>query len=241
MKPIRIITPVKDALDLSLRAIEAVCASQLDIPFTYTVYDDFSRPENAARLDEEARRQGFSLVHLADLTTHPSPNYLLVLQREQALALAEGAALCIVESDVVVRPDTLRRICDVAASQPDVGLAGAVTTDPAGIINYPYVYAQGREGEVFATEEYISFCCTLLSYELLQRFDFGLLNPARQWHDAVISRRSLQLGLRNFLLADTPVIHFPHGSRPWRRLKETNRWRYYLLKFSGQLRKENIR
>ena len=113
MNKIHIITPVKDSIDTTLQTIQAVMGSQLSVAHTYTVYNDFSTPENTARLQAASAEMGFRLVNLSDLTTHPSPNYLLVLQRSQQEALAEGAGLCIVESDVTVRPD---RWCDESRS-----------------------------------------------------------------------------------------------------------------------------
>ena len=80
MKCIHIITPVKDSIELTLQTVEAVMASSFQIPFTYTVYNDFSMEENTAKLQEASGRLGFELVNLAEITEHPSPNYLLVLQ-----------------------------------------------------------------------------------------------------------------------------------------------------------------
>lgn len=45
MKCIHIITPVKDSIELTLQTVEAVMASSFQIPFTYTVYNDFSMEE----------------------------------------------------------------------------------------------------------------------------------------------------------------------------------------------------
>lgn len=45
MKCIHIITPVKDSIELTLQTVEAVMASGFQIPFTYTVYNDFSTEE----------------------------------------------------------------------------------------------------------------------------------------------------------------------------------------------------
>ena len=60
MKCIHIITPVKDSIELTLQTVEAVMASSFQIPFTYTVYNDFSTEENTAKLQErsEERRVG---------------------------------------------------------------------------------------------------------------------------------------------------------------------------------------
>ena len=79
MKGLNIITPVKDSIELTLETIKATLASEISVPFTYTVYNDFSTPENTAILEKASKEMGFRLVNLSDITDHPSPNYLLVL------------------------------------------------------------------------------------------------------------------------------------------------------------------
>ena len=68
MRLLHIITPVKDSIDLTLQTIESVLASSAQVPMQYTVYNDFSTPENSARLAEAAARMGFELVNLSELT-----------------------------------------------------------------------------------------------------------------------------------------------------------------------------
>ena len=80
MEKIHIITPVKDSIDLTIETAKAVLDSEINVPYTYTIYNDFSTPENTARLEKAAAEMGFNLVNLSDITDHPSPNYLLVLQ-----------------------------------------------------------------------------------------------------------------------------------------------------------------
>lgn len=237
MKALHILTPVKDSIETTLETIRAVEASSLNMPHRYVVYNDFSTPENTLRLEEEARRGGFTLVNLSDLTTHPSPNYLLVLQTAQREALAEDAAICIVESDVTVQPHTLQQLWEGAKEQPDCGIAAAVTVDEAGQINYPYLYAQGRENQVFETRKHCSFCCSLLTPELLRRYDFGQLNAEKNWFDVTISHEANAQGLRNYLFTTLPVLHRPHQSRPWKQLKYKNPLKYYWLKFTKGLDK----
>ena len=112
MKCIHIITPVKDSIELTLQTVEAIMASGFQTPFTYTVYNDFSTEENTVRLKEASEKLGFELVNLAEITDHPSPNYLLVLQMAQQRAIEAEAGLIIVESDVLVKKNTLQALFD---------------------------------------------------------------------------------------------------------------------------------
>lgn len=52
MKCIYIITPVKDSIELTLQTVEAIVTSDFQMPFTYTVYNDFSTEENTAKLQD---------------------------------------------------------------------------------------------------------------------------------------------------------------------------------------------
>lgn len=237
MKRVNIITPVKDSIDSALATIKAVMSSELKVPFAYTVYNDFSTADNTLALEKAAAAMGFRLVNLSDITTHPSPNYLMVLQMAQAEALTDEAGLIIVESDVTVRADTLQGLVDGAEQRADCGIAAAVTVDDNGAINYPYEYAIGHEESVFPTKKHCSFCCSLLTPRLLKAYDFHALNPKKNWFDVTISHRSLKAGLSNYLFATLPVVHRPHSSRPWKQLKYTNPLRYYWLKFTKGLDK----
>lgn len=237
MKCIHVITPVKDSIELTLQTAEAIMASDIRTPFTYTIYNDFSTEENTARLEEASGKMGFTLVNLADLTDHPSPNYLLVLQTAQQQAIAAEAALLIVESDVVVRKDTLQALFDGAQERKDCGIAAAVTVDEKGEINYPYLFAKGRENQVFPEKKHCSFCCSLLTTAFLRSFDFHQLDPEKNWHDVTISHQSLKNGFKNYLFTTLPVWHRPHSSRPWKQLKYKNPLKYYWLKFTKGLDK----
>ena len=52
MKALHIITPVKDSIDSTLQTIKAVMASKLNVPHSYTIYNDISTPDNTRRLEE---------------------------------------------------------------------------------------------------------------------------------------------------------------------------------------------
>lgn len=237
MKRIHIITPVKDSIDSTLDTVRAIMSSDIKVPFTYTIYNDFSTPENTLRLEEASKEYGFQLVNLSDLTDHPSPNYLLVLQKTQQEAIEAEAGLLIVESDVKVQPNTLQSLFDGAIERKDCGMAAAITTDESGAINFPYLYAKGRKPKVYDEKKRFSFCCTLLTLDYLKAFDFHQLDASKNWFDVTISHESLNKGFHNYLFINLPVLHRPHGSRPWKQLKYTNPLKYYWLKFTKGLDK----
>jgi hypothetical protein len=231
MKNLHIITPVKDSIDSTLQTIKAVLASKCSLPITYTIYNDNSTPENTALLKRYSEELGFELVNIADITDHPSPNYLLVLQMAQQRAIENQAGLLIVESDVIVEPHTADELVKGALERTDCGIAASVTVDDQGKINYPYQYAIGTEGTVYAVSKHCSFCCSLLTPALLKSFDFKTLDADKHWFDVHISHASLECGLKNYLFCTLPVIHRPHSSRPWKQLKYSNPLKYYFLKY----------
>ena len=75
MEGLNIITPVKDSIELTLETIKATLASDIKVPYTYTVYNDFSTPENTTILEKASKELGFRLVNLSDITDHPSPEW----------------------------------------------------------------------------------------------------------------------------------------------------------------------
>lgn len=228
---LHIIMPVKDSIEMTEKAIRAVVSSG----HTLCVYDDYSLPENAKQLDEIATETGIQIIRIADLTDHPSPNYRFVLQKAQQDALAQGKHLVIVESDVIVQAGTLDRM--LTEVKDGVGMVAAVTVDENAEYNFPYHYLRRLRyrflsRKTIPTKKRFSFCCTLLTSELLHKADFQLLDPTKNWYDVTISHWSVRLGLRNMLMLDNPVLHFPHASRPWKRLKYTNPLLYYWRKIA---------
>lgn len=233
---LHIIIPVKDSIEIAERAIRAV----VDSGHTVCIYDDYSLPANAQRLDEMAAELNIQVVHISTLTDHPSPNYRLVLQEAQQEALNKNKHLVIVESDVIVGADSLTRLKNEV--KEGVGMVAAVTIDEEGEYNFPYQYTRKwwyrrYRNTTIETKKRFSFCCTLLSNELLQKADFQLLDPTKNWYDVTISHWSVDLGFKNLLMLGNPVLHLPHSSRPWKRLKYTHPLRYYWRKFTQRLDK----
>jgi len=232
MSKLHIITPLKDSLETTLRTIDGVMSSEIDANFSYTIYNDFSSDETTQKLKTESEKQGFSLVNLKDITSHPSPNYLLILQVAQKKAIAENAHLLIVESDVIVEKNTIQKMVDSVDSLQKPGMIAAVTTSEDGNINFPYLYAQKFSSGINEIKKRLSFCCTLLTNRYLSSFDFENLNPEKSWYDVFISHKSVELGYKNYLMTSLPVVHLPHSSRPWKQLKYTHPLKYYWKKLS---------
>lgn len=232
--PLHVIIPVKNSPDSTLQTIEAVVKSKAELELDLTVYDDFSDHNTVEILKSAALKYGFKVVHLSDLTTNPSPNYRFTLQLAQSRALESGVHLLIVESDVTVKEDTITKLYNNAIKQSNPGMIAAVTTDEQDKINYPYLFAADFQTGITSINKHLSFCCTLLSNALLNSYDFKDLNPEKNWYDVFISHKSIELGFFNYLDTSCRVIHKPHSSRPWKKLKYTRPSLYYFRKiFKG--------
>ena len=228
-----VITPVKDSIKTTLETIQSICSSTGE--FHYTVFNDFSTEENTDTLKSLSFASSFELINLSEITTNPSPNYRLVLQMAQKKALELDLPLIIIESDVEVKPNTVTELINQSKNLPDCGMLGAITRDYEGKINFPYLNFKSTRKEIIKTRHSLSFCCTLLSLKLLKEYDFQSLSAEKDWYDVSISRKSIQLGLHNYLLVNESVLHKPHSSRPWKHLKYTNPIKYYYQKIIKRL------
>lgn len=223
-----VITPVKNSLDTTKLTIDAIVKTKADI--AYYVYNDFSQPETKEYLDEAKDRLIFNVIHLEDITSTPSPNYKLVLEIAQEMAISKNCPLILVESDVIVKPDTISNLLKVAKDKPDAGMVAAITVDKEGNYNFPYLYEKTKSNETIVAQHSISFCCTLITINYLKKFDFKTLDQKKDWFDVHITKQSRKLGFKNYLVKGAEVLHLPHSSRPWKNLKYTNPGLYYLKK-----------
>lgn len=237
MDKLVIITPVKDSIETTIQTVQSVHESVILIPFSYTIYNDLSTQENTLFLEENAKKYNYSVVNLKDVTPTPSPNYRTTLCLAQQVAIEQKADLLIIESDVVVKPDTIQAMVEKANKLQKCGMLAAVTVNKDGAINFPYLYAKGKENKEFKTDKRLSFCCTLLTLDFLKQLDFSSLDEKKSWYDVFISHQSKKFGFHNYLLTTLPVFHQPHSSRPWKQLKYTNPLKYYWLKYTKGLDK----
>jgi len=229
MAEVIVITPVKNSLETTLDTARAIACSSVGV--RHIIFNDFSSEETKAGLAEGKSSIGYELIHLEEHTDHPSPNYKLVLQMAQKMANHAKLPLLVIESDVVVKADTISDLLGFQKANTKSGLVGSVTVDENGVVNFPYLKFKGVNESVIDTSRSLSFCCTLFSKDFLNAYDFKGLDEAKDWYDTFISKKSVELGFKNHVLMNTPVWHRPHASRPWKQLKYSNPLKYYFLKF----------
>lgn len=223
-----IITPVKDSIETTESTIEAIKKYSKNCLFY--IYNDFSSADNTKKLVDLCKKKDISIINLSDHTNHPSPNYRLILQSAQKLALSLDIPLIIVESDVLINENTIKDLLNYSERLENVGLLGIITKNNEGEANFPYIKYKIATYPVIKTKHRVSFCCTLLSKRFLKAYDFQFLEINKHWHDVAISRKSLELGFSNYLINIGKVLHTPHSSRPWKLLKYKNPVKYYLTK-----------
>lgn len=228
-----VITPVKDSLTTTIETIQSIYQSEGK--FCYCVYNDFSTEETFHQLERIKLQYNFELINLSEITATPSPNYRLVLQLAQQKALHLNVPLVIIESDVEVKPTTIRELIRFSKQLQNCGMVAAVTKDRDEKINFPYLNFKYSKKEIVKTRHSLSFCCTLLTTELLKQYDFKTLSVEKHWYDVSISRKSVQLGLNNYLVMSLDVLHKPHSSRPWKQLKYQNPIKYYYQKLMKRM------
>jgi GT2 family glycosyltransferase len=224
-----VITPVKDSPKTTIQTIESICMASGQ--FQYIVYDDFSGTETRELLFKFQKNLGFQLINLSELTQNPSPNYKIVLIDAARKATEANAPLIIIESDVVIRKETIQNLIAISRNNKRPGLIGAATVGSNGLFNFPYEYLENHFKGVIPAKHSLSFCCTLLSPEFLASFNFENLSSKKDWFDVYISRQARKLGFQNYLDLDEKVLHQPHSSRPWKQLKYTNPIKYYFYKY----------
>jgi GT2 family glycosyltransferase len=224
-----VITPVKNSVESTLECAQAIADSSY--PVKHIIFNDFSSEETKEKLEGAKGKIGYQLIHLEDITDTPSPNYKLVLQMAQKEALRMGLPLIVVESDVIIKKNTISEMIEFLKKSPKSGLIGAITVGEDGKVNFPYLKFKSSKESVIKTHRSLSFCCTLFSPSFLGKYNFMDLDDTKDWYDTFMSKKAVEEGFENFVLMKTPVLHRPHGSRPWKLLKYSNPFKYYFLKF----------
>lgn len=230
LKDLILITPVKDSLSTLKETVRSILSTTVNSE--YYIFDDFSTVETRDWLEEHSSEYRYHVIGLNDYTTKKSPNYRTILIMAREMSLKKNAHLVIIESDVIIGPNTITGLNRLADTLPEAGLIGSVTVGGDGKINFPYLYAVSDSNSgTYVSNHSISFCCTLLTNNFLQQFNFDELPESLDWFDVPITKKSKALGFKNYISKDLPVLHKPHGSRPWKMLKYKNPILYYLQKF----------
>jgi hypothetical protein len=227
-----IITPVKNSIQTTLKTIESVSA--LEGNFLYIVFNDFSDSETKSSLERNSRTYGYELVNIEDYTTHVSPNYWLILQLGQQKALSLGIPLIIVESDVVVKKDTIKSLISISEAYSNAGMIAAITVNENNEYNFPYTFVKEKNNDVVISKHRLSFSCTILTLSLLKKINLENLPKTKDWFDVYLSHQSKKYGFVNILAKNLEVFHLPHSSRPWKKLKYERPVLYYIQKYLKQ-------
>jgi hypothetical protein len=223
-----VISPVKNSLATTKETIKHI--SESEGTFSYYIFNDFSDEETSTYLEEHQKVFNYTHVNLAQIIDTPSPNYITVLRIAQKMALEKNTHLLIIESDVLVKKQTIAELSILADTLKNCGMVAAVTIDSEGKINFPYKHITKADGDLFISNRSLSFCCTVLTKDLLNAYDFNALNAGKDWFDVSITKMSRKLGFDNYLSNELTVVHMPHSSRPWKNEKYTNPLSYYFKK-----------
>jgi GT2 family glycosyltransferase len=148
----------------------------------------------------------------------------------QKIALDKKVPLILIESDVIIAENTITDLTETATHCKNPGLVGLATVDQDGNFNFPYSYIKNDQKTVIETPRSLSFCCTLISYPFLKKYNFDQLPQKKDWFDIYISGQSRKHGFHNYLIKKNGVLHLPHSSRPWKQLKYSHPFRYYFYK-----------
>lgn len=224
-----VISPVKNSLETTKETIKHIF--EADGQFSYYIFNDFSDEETTSYLEENQKAFNYIHVNLSKIVDTPSPNYITVLRMAQQMALENKTHLLIIESDVLVKKQTIQELNKLADSLQNCGMVASVTIDREGNINFPYKHIKKTDGDLFISNRSLSFCCTVLTNKLLKAYDFNTLNPEKDWFDVNITKMSRKLGFDNYLSNELSVIHLPHSSRPWKNEKYSNPISYYFKKY----------
>jgi GT2 family glycosyltransferase len=220
---ISMIIPTRDKSDLVRSCLMTVKKTTADLDIELVIVDNDSIEPESKELFEELKSQG------AVVAKYPgSFNYSAICNL--AAQHATGEYLCFLNNDTeVISPEWLSSMVE-HASQPTVGLVGAVLLYPdkslqhmgialgmaGGIAGHPYRGKSSQEclpDKCFEVSG-VTFACAVISKAkfdslggLDEKFPVG-------FNDVDISIRSSASGLRNVLCINSVLTHAESQSRP---------------------------
>ena len=222
-KKISIIIPTRDKPQLLKNCIDSVRNTTSDLDIELVVVDNDSRETESTELFDELKVQG-----AVSLNYPGSFNYSAICNL--AAQNSTGDYLCFLNNDTeVISPEWLSSMVE-HASQPTVGLVGAVLLYPdktlqhmgialgmaGGIAGHPYRGKSSHEclpDNCFEVSG-VTFACAVISkvkFDALggldEKFPVG-------FNDVDISIRSTESGLHNVLCTKSVLTHAESQSRP---------------------------
>lgn len=208
--------------------------SDILVPFTYTVYNDFSTEENTHRLEEAARQWNFVWSTYQTWPTTPLPTiYWCYKQHKRSHRSRCRITDCGI--GCYCQKNTLQSLYNGALQQNNAELQQL--WQPMKRRNQlPLPTRQGTENQVYP-EKSIAASAVHYSPRTAESIWLQTLDPSKNWYDVTISHESLKRGFQNYLFTTLPVWHRPHSSRPWKQLKYKNPLKYYWLKYTKGLDK----
>lgn len=122
--------------------------------------------------------------------------------------------LILIESDVVIRPNTITGLLEVTRQAVRPGLIGVITVNEQGEFNFPYSNVRKEATSWSETSRSLSFCCTLISCEFLDVYDFKEL-PLKKTGSTFISADSPEnSGSKTIWSGKTACFTFPTAAAP---------------------------
>ena len=212
---VSIVIPTRDKSDLLKRCIESIMQFTTETNFELIIVDNKSTENNTVVYLDGLRKHGITV-----LTYPKSFNYSAICN--MAAEKATGEYLCFLNNDTeVLEPNWLSSMVD-HASQPSVGLVGAVLTFPDGklqhmgvALGYTGVAGHPGRGEDPKTSlpehcfqvSAITFACAVISTSKFKALGGLDEEFPVAFNDVDISIRATQSNLVNVICTKTHLLH----------------------------------
>ena len=218
---VSIVIPTKDEPDLLKKCIDSIMKFTKDLNFELLIIDNNSIEKGTAVYLDELKKQGISI-----LIYPKSFNYSAICN--MAAEKATGEYLCFLNNDIeALEPKWLSSMVD-HASQPSVGLVGAVLYFPDGTLQHMGVAlgytgvaghpGRGEEPESIVPEKCfqvsaITFACAVISAAKFN--SLGGLNAEFPvaFNDVDISIRASNSNLVNVVCTRAHLLHVESQTR----------------------------